>query len=53
MSGDLSSPVVGMVGLGEMEAADKLIRKDVAVCSEVADELGADLESVLAVAQEV
>ena len=27
--------------------------KDVAVCSEVADELGADLGSVLAVAQEV
>jgi 3-hydroxyisobutyrate dehydrogenase-like beta-hydroxyacid dehydrogenase len=36
-----------------VEAAGKFIRKDVAVCSEVADERGADLGSVLAVAQEV
>ena len=36
-----------------VEAAGKFIRKDVAVCSEVADELGADLGSVLTVAQEV
>ena len=36
-----------------VEAAGRFIRKDVAVCSEVADELGADLGTVLAVAQEV
>jgi 3-hydroxyisobutyrate dehydrogenase-like beta-hydroxyacid dehydrogenase len=36
-----------------VEVAGRFIRKDVAVCVEVADELGADLGSVLTVAQEV
>jgi 3-hydroxyisobutyrate dehydrogenase-like beta-hydroxyacid dehydrogenase len=36
-----------------VEVAGRFIRKDVAVCVEVADELGANLGSVLTVAQEV
>jgi 3-hydroxyisobutyrate dehydrogenase-like beta-hydroxyacid dehydrogenase len=36
-----------------VEVAGRFIRKDVAVCVEVADELGAELGSVLTVAQEV
>jgi 3-hydroxyisobutyrate dehydrogenase-like beta-hydroxyacid dehydrogenase len=36
-----------------VEVAGRFIRKDVAVCVEVADELGADLGSVLTVAKEV
>lgn len=36
-----------------LEVAGRFIRKDVAVCTEVAAELGADLGSVLTVAQEV
>ena len=36
-----------------VEGARKYIEKDVAVCAEVAAELGADLGSVLTVAQEI
>jgi 3-hydroxyisobutyrate dehydrogenase-like beta-hydroxyacid dehydrogenase len=55
-SGDSYALAAGL-GLGSasrmVELAGRFIRKDVAVCEEVAAELGADLGSVLAVAQEV
>jgi 3-hydroxyisobutyrate dehydrogenase-like beta-hydroxyacid dehydrogenase len=55
-SGD-SYALATAIGTGSaatlVEVAGRFIRKDVAVCVEVADELGADLGSVLTVAQEV
>ena len=55
-SGD-SYALGAALGLGSaarlVELAGRFVRKDVAVCLEVADELGADLGSVLTVAQEV
>ncbi|MFN8027551.1 MAG: NAD(P)-dependent oxidoreductase [Acidimicrobiia bacterium] len=55
-SGD-SFALTAALGLGSaermVELAGRFVRKDVAVCVEVADELGADLGSVLTVAQEV
>lgn len=55
-SGD-SYALSAAIGTGSavtlVEVAGRFIRKDVAVCVEVADELGADLGSVLTVAQEV
>lgn len=55
-SGD-SYALAAALGLGSaermVELAGRFVRKDVAVCVEVAEELGADLGSVLRVAQEV
>lgn len=55
-SGD-SYAVATSMGTGSaarlVEVAGRFIRKDVAVCVEVASELGADLGSVITVAQEV
>jgi 3-hydroxyisobutyrate dehydrogenase-like beta-hydroxyacid dehydrogenase len=55
-SGD-SFALTAALGLGSaarmVELAGRFVRKDVAVCVEVAEELGADLGSVLPVAQEV
>lgn len=55
-SGD-SYALGAALGLGSasrlVELAGRFVRKDVAVCVEVAEELGADLGSVLTVAQEV
>jgi len=55
-SGD-SYALGAALGLGSasrlVELAGRFVRKDVAVCLEVAEELGADLGSVLTVAQEV
>jgi len=55
-SGD-SYALTAAIGTGSaatlVEVAGRFIRKDVAVCVEVADELGAELGSVLTVAQEV
>lgn len=55
-SGD-SYALAAAIGTGSaatlVEVAGRFIRKDVAVCVEVADELGAELGSVLTVAQEV
>lgn len=55
-SGD-SYALAAAIGTGSaatlVDVAGRFIRKDVAVCVEVADELGADLGSVLTVAQEV
>jgi 3-hydroxyisobutyrate dehydrogenase-like beta-hydroxyacid dehydrogenase len=55
-SGD-SYALAAAIGLGSaarmVELAGRFVRKDVAVCVEVAGDLGADLGSVLTVAQEV